>query len=230
MNNDVSTPTSRAAVLHWLPVLFVLAATGCGGGGDSPAPPAAGPAPAPAPAPPPPLPSIAPAVNLDDNHQVGAVFFPDGDTATGGQGNPVLGVPCTDPNETFHIHSHLSIFMNGQALAIPANVGIVQLTPTTDCHYYVHTHDHSGKIHMEAPAPQAFTLGNLFAIWGMPLSTTNVAGITNVTLTAIYITENGTVTQFTGDPATIQMTSHRHIAIVLGTPITQVPFFTWTAN
>jgi hypothetical protein len=51
-----------------------------------------------------------------------------------------------------------------------------------------------------------------------------------VTLTAIYITENGAVTQFTGDPATIQMTSHRHIAIVLGTPITQVPFFTWTAN
>jgi len=236
MNKNVSVPTSRGAVLHWLPVLFVLAATGCGGGGDSTTPPAAGPAPAPAPVPapappaPPPLPTIAAPVDLDDNHQVGTVFFPDGDTATGGQGNPVLGVPCTDPNDAFHIHSHLSIFMNGQALAIPANVGIVQFTPTTDCHYYVHTHDHSGKIHMEAAAPTTFTLGNLFAIWGMPLTTTNVAGITNLPLTAVYITENGTVTQFTGDPTTIPMTSHRHIAIVLGTPITQVPFFTWTAN
>jgi hypothetical protein len=169
-------------------------------------------------------------VNLDDNHQVGTLFFPDGDTATGGQNQTVDNVPCGDVVDTFHIHSHLSIFVNGDAKAIPAQVGIVQTSPTTDCHYWVHTHDHSGKIHMEAPAPQAFTLGNLFAIWGMPLSTTNVAGITNVTLTAIYITENGTVTQFTGDPATIQMTSHRHIAIVLGTPITQVPFFTWTAN
>jgi hypothetical protein len=175
------------------------------------------------------LPTIAPAVNLDDNHQVGTLFFPDGDTATGGQGTAVQGVPCTTPDETFHIHTHLSIFMNGQALAIPANVGIIQ-TPTVDCHYYVHTHDHSGKIHMEAPVPTNFTLGNLFAIWGMPLTTSNVAGITGVPLTAVYITENNTVTPFTGDPTTIPMLSHRHIAIVLGTPITQVPFFTWTAN
>lgn len=227
MNEIPSVPAARATVaLHWLGMLFVVAASGCGGGGDSPAPPAAGPAPAPAP---PPMPTIAPVVNLDDNHQVGTLFFADGDTATGGQGNPVLSVPCAAPDETFHIHSHLSIFMNGQALAIPASVGIVQ-TPTTDCHYYVHTHDHSGKIHMEAPAPASFTLGNLFAIWGMPLTTTNVAGITNVPLTAIYITENNTVTQFTGDPTTIPMLSHRHIAIVLGTPIAQVPFFTWTAN
>jgi hypothetical protein len=100
---------------------------------------------------------------------------------------------------------------------------------TTDCHYFVHTHDHSGKIHMEAPAPATFTLGQLFAVWGQPLTTTNVAGITGLPL-AIYITENGTVTPFTGDPTTIPMQSHRHIAIVLGTPIAQVPFFTWTAN
>ena len=234
MKKNVSMPTSRGPVIHWLTVLFALAASGCGGGGnDTPAPPAAGPAPAPVPAPvpaPPPLPTIAPAVDLDDNHQVGTLFFPDGDTATGGQGNPVSGVPCTDPHSAFHIHSHLSIFKDGEALAFPAQVGIVQLTPTTDCHYFVHTHDHSGKIHMEAPAPGTFTLGTLFAIWGMPLTSSNVAGITNVPLTAVYITENGTVTQFTGDMATIQMTSHRHIAIVLGTPITQVPFFTWTAN
>jgi len=168
-------------------------------------------------------------VDLDDNHQVGTLFFPDGDTASGGHGDPVLGVPCGAAIATFHIHSHLSIFRDGQALAIPANVGIIS-TPTLDCDYHVHTHDHSGKIHMEAPAPATFTLGNLFAIWGMPLTTSNVAGITNVPLTAVYITENGAVTQFDGDPTTIPMTSHRHIAIVLGTPITQVPYFTWTAN
>ena len=224
MNKTVCMATSRAAKWHWLAALFLLAASGCGGGGDDT--PAAGPAPNPSP---PPLPTIAPAINLDDNHQVGTLYFPDGDTASGGHGDTVSGVPCTNPNETFHIHTHLSIFLNGQALAIPANVGIVA-TPTLDCHYYVHTHDHSGKIHMEAPTPMSFTLGNLFAIWGMPLANGNVAGITNVPLTAVYITENNTVTQFTGDPTTIPMLSHRHIAIVLGTPIAQVPFFTWTAN
>ena len=229
MKKDVSLPTSRGITRHWLSMLFVLTAGGCGGGGDATTPPASGPAPAPTPSPtPPPLPSIAAAVNLDDNHQVGDLHFADGDTASGGQGDPVAGVPCADPNETFHIHSHLSIFLNGQALAIPANVGIVQ-TATIDCHYYVHTHDHSGKIHMEAPAPASFTLGNLFAIWGMPLTATNVAGVTNLPV-YVYVYDASTITQFMGDPTTIPMTSHRHIAIVLGTPVSVVPYFTWTAN
>ncbi|HEU5294085.1 MAG TPA: hypothetical protein VFU71_04795 [Burkholderiaceae bacterium] len=225
MNKTVCMATSK---WHWLAALFLLAASGCGGGGNDT--PAAGPAPAPAPNPAPPaLPTIAPAVNLDDNHQVGNLFWPDGDTATGGHGSPVDGIPCGAPVETFHIHTHLSIFVNGDAKALPAQVGIPQLTPTTDCHYYVHTHDHSGKIHMEAPAAQAFTLGNLFDIWGQPLTATNVAGVTNLPM-YVYIYDATTITQFTGDPTTIPMLSHRHIAIVLGTPITQVPYFTWTAN
>jgi hypothetical protein len=218
MDQASSRREGRPASLRWLSTLLVLAAAGCGGGGSDPAP-------APAPAA---MPTIAAAVNLDDNHQVGTLFWPDGDTATGGQGATVANVPCAPVNETFHIHSHLSIFVNGQAEAIPANIGIIQ-NATTDCHYYVHTHDHSGKIHMEAPVTTGFTLGQLFAIWGQPLTSTNVAGVTGLPM-ALYITENGTVTLFTGDPNTIPMLSHRHIAIVLGTPIAQVPFFTWTAN
>ena len=203
-------------VAQWLPLLFALTAAGCGGGGgdEAPTPPAGQPS----------MPSIGAAVNLDDNHQVGALFFPDGDTATGGQGATVQGVLCAAANETFHIHSHLSIFVNGDAKAIPANLGI-----TSTCQYYMHTHDHSGKIHMEAPAAMDFTLGNLFAIWGQPLTSTNVAGVTNLPM-VVYIYDATTITQFTGDPATIPMTSHRHIAIVLGTPVTQVPYFTWTAQ
>jgi hypothetical protein len=214
----------RARVSHWLPTLFVLAAAGCGGGGsdDATSPPAGGP-------PPPALPSIAAAVNLDDNHQVGNLFWADGDTSTGGTGQTVNNIPCSASVETFHIHSHLSIFVNGDPKAIPAEVGIPQISPTADCHYYVHTHDHSGKIHMEAPAPQDFKLGDLFAIWGQPLTSTNVAGVTNLPM-VVYLYDATTITQFSGDPATIPMTSHRHIAIVLGTPVTQVPYFTWTAQ
>jgi len=56
-----------------------------------------------------------------------------------------------------------------------------------------------------------------------------VAGVTNLPM-VVYIYDATTITQFSGDPATIPMTSHRHIAIVLGTPVTQVPYFTWTAQ
>jgi len=128
MNKQNRAGAPRARVSHWLPTLFVLAAAGCGGGGgdDAPAPPAGGPAPPAA------MPSIAAAVNLDDNHQVGSAFWPDGDTSTGGQGQTVDGVPCAAPNETFHIHSHLAIFVNGDEKAIPANISIVN-TATADC-------------------------------------------------------------------------------------------------
>jgi len=220
---NVAPAPARARGMPWLSALFLLAATACGGGGDDPAP-----APAPTPAPAPGMPAIAPAVNLDDNHQVGVTHWSDGSTASGGTGAAVQGVPCAAPVETFHIHSHLSIIVNGEAQAIAANTGIID-TASLDCHYYIHTHDRSGKLHVEAPAAGTFTLGQYFAIWGQPLTATNVAGITGMPQT-IYITENSTVTQFTGDPATIELASHRHIAIVLGTAITQVPYFTWTAN
>jgi hypothetical protein len=175
------------------------------------------------------LPTIAAAVDLDDNHQVGVTFWPDGPTASGGIGQVIQDIACVPAlSGQFHIHSHVSIFVDGQARAIPANVGIID-NATTDCHYYIHTHDRSGKIHIEPPVAMTVTLGQLFAIWGQPLSATNVAGIDNMPI-HFYITENYTVTQFSGDPATIPLLSHRHIAIVIGTPIAQVPFFTWSAN
>jgi hypothetical protein len=241
MKKESSAYKSKAVTLACVAALFALAATGCGGGDDDPAPapaPAPAPSPVPAPAPPPsapapapvpPLPTIAAAVDLDDNHQVGVTFWPEGNTALGGIGQAIQGVLCAPSlSGQFHIHSHVSIFVNGQQRAIPGHVGIIE-TATTDCHYYIHTHDRSGKIHIEPPVATTNTLGQLFAIWGQPLSATNVAGIDNLPI-YFYITENNTVTQFTGDPATIELVSHRHIAIVIGTPISQVPFFTWTAN
>lgn len=216
MNAEIQDRGPSMAARRLAP-LFLMALVACGGGGgDSPAPPAADP-----------LPTIAPAVALDDNHQVGVAFWANGNTATGGQGQTVEGVPCAPLVETYHIHSHLSIIVDGQARAIPAQLGIVD-NGTTDCHYQLHTHDLSGKLHVEGPAPATYTLGQMFAIWGQPLATDNVAGITGKPI-VFYITENGTVTRFTGDPKTIELTSHRHIAIQIGTAIAQVPFFTWSA-
>lgn len=208
----------RRGLRHAAWVLVAGVAVACGGGGGSDDdPPATDP-----------LPTIAAAVGLDDNHQVGVVRWANGNTATGGQGAPVEGAPCGPAVATYHIHSHVSVFVNGQAQALPANVGIVE-NATTDCHYDTHTHDLSGKVHIESSAPITRTLGQLFAIWGQPLASDNVAGITGMPI-VFYITENGTVTRFSGDPRTIQFASHRHIAIQIGTPIAQVPLFTWTGD
>jgi len=219
---------SKAATLACLAVFFALAAAGCGGGDDAPAPaPAPTPAPAPAPAPaPPPLPTIAPAVDLDANQQVGVTFWSDGDTATGGLGQAIQNILCV-PNLSglFHIHSHLSIIVNGEARAIPANVGIME-TATTDCHYYVHTHDRSGKIHIEPPVATTFTLGQLFAIWGQPLGPTDVGGNPGLPV-VIYLVDGTTASRYQGDFAAIELKSRRGIVIQMGTTIAEIPRYTW---
>lgn len=204
---------TKSAALAWL-LPAMLAACGGGGGDDAPAAPA--------------VPAIAATVSLDDNHAVGTVRWPDGATVTGGQGQAVDGVACGPVDETYHIHTHLSILVDGQAQAIPAEVGIVN-NGVVDCHYGIHTHDHSGKLHVEAAAPFAATLGQVFAIWGQPLARDNVAGITGKPV-VVWITENGVVSRHDGDLAAIPLASHRHIAIQLGTPVAQVPFFSWSAN
>jgi hypothetical protein len=132
-------------------------------------------------------------------------------------------------SEIYHVHSHVSVFLDGTALAFPRNVGRVQSGTTPACFYSVHTHDLSGKIHVEAPAPGTFTLGQLFEIWGMPLQSDNVAGLTGKPI-VVYSTEGGVVTNVTTDWKAIELTTHKEVTIQVGTPITEIPNFFWSTN
>ena len=222
------------ATTYGLSALFVLvAATACGGGGDDPAPtPAPTPAPAPAPGPAPapaPMPSVVNGGTITASSQVGTNVFAEGSTATGGSGAPVAGVSCGPVNLAATKWTHLSIVRNGEQIAIPGRAGIVRdANNALVCVYNIHTHtgDHSGRVHTEGAVAATYTLGQFFAIWGMPLTTSDVAGL-GVPLTKVYTVDNNTVSEFTGDPATIEMTSNRHIVLQLGSAITQIPVYTW---
>jgi hypothetical protein len=169
-------------------------------------------------------------VSITDNHQIGVDHWSDGNTSAGGQGGNVSGLDCLlSMPDDYHVHTHVSIFLNGEALSVPPEVGIVQSTPTARCFYPIHTHDKSGKIHVEALAPATFTLGQLFAIWGQPLTNTNVAGLTGLPV-VVYVTDNGTVTEVADNWTNIELTSHREITIVVGTAITAIPNITWSGN
>jgi hypothetical protein len=175
------------------------------------------------------VPPLSPTVvDLNDNHTVGTAHWPEGETADGAQGQTIQGLEClpTMP-ETYHVHSHLSIFLNGEALAVPGEIGIID--GATSCYYSIHTHDMSGKLHVEAAAPATFTLGQFFALWGEPLENTNIAGLVGMPV-VIYVTDNGVVTEATGDWHAIELKSHREITIQVGTPITEIPNFHWSAN
>jgi hypothetical protein len=203
--------TARAAMLG------CLALAGCGGGGDDDAE---------APAPP----SRASAVALQDGGSIGTAHWPEGNSARGGQGAPVAGLECGLMATEYHLHTHLSIFLNGKMLQVPAQAGIVPATATRgECTYPLHTHDATGKLHVESAVPMRFTLGQFFAIWGQPLSTTNVGGLTGLPV-VIYVADGSAVRRYTGDPGEIELTSHREITIQVGSPIDSIPNYTWAGD
>ncbi|OLL27785.1 hypothetical protein BTH42_31470 [Burkholderia sp. SRS-W-2-2016] len=150
-------------------------------------------------------------------------FWPDGDTATGGDGSaPVDGLTCS-PNMSvlFHVHAHLAIIKDGQWLALPQNIGI-----PPSCNYEMHTHDHTGIIHIEAPSEKTYTLGQFFDLWGQPLTSNNVAGITGDVVA--YINDNGDSRRYMGDLRNIELTSLRDVTLQIGTPpISTLATYSW---
>jgi hypothetical protein len=145
-------------------------------------------------------------------------------TAASTTGQTIDGIGCQSNEQTiFHIHAHLTIFVNGQPRQVPAGIGIpgAQATNTPNgefvssgsCFYWLHTHAADGIIHIESPVQRVYTLGEFFDEWGQPLSA-NLLGPANGHVTVIY---NGKVYQ--GDPRGVPLTAHAQIQLEVGSPL-----------
>ena len=139
-------------------------------------------------------------------------------------GQTVDGISCQTAEQTvFHIHAHLTVFVNGAARQVPASIGIpgaqAQNTPTGpfiasgSCFYWLHTHAADGIIHIESPVHRTYTLGDFFDIWGQPLGPDQV-GSAHGPVTALY---NGQV--YRGNPRNIPLEKHAQIQLEVGKPL-----------
>ncbi|MBC5829104.1 MAG: hypothetical protein GIW98_02795 [Candidatus Eremiobacteraeota bacterium] len=206
-----------------LTALLTALAAGCGGGGGSSGGGGGAIPPTPAPGGPIRLADGA-VIGLDDQ------FIPvDGNTPGGGQGQVVDGIACALSNITYHIHLHVSLFVNGNRLAVPDAIGIVNpgpevngFTSSGSCFYHLHTHDAQGLIHVEAPGVANYTLGQFFDIWGQPLSQNNVAG--HAGTVQVYVAppaasgslSTGVFALYAGDPRAIPLQPHEEIVLEVG--------------
>jgi hypothetical protein len=135
----------------------------------------------------------------------------------------VDGIQCNSSEQLlFHIHAHLDVFVNGQLMYIPSQIGIIP----DKCIYWLHTHDESGIIHIESPIKSDFTLGQFFDLWKIKLNNSEVfnnvfnqTGSNNIL--QIYIKgnklPNGT------NYRDVKLHAHDEIALIYGTPPANIP-------
>jgi hypothetical protein len=163
-------------------------------------------------------------VELIEGSVLGVETFPPGNTEEGGQGEPVGGIGCIDVI-AIHYHAHLSLFVEGERIAIPPAVGIVDpvivdgFVESGGCFYWMHTHDASGLIHIEPPSDDDFTLGELFDVWGRPLTAGNVAGYEG----EVSVFVDGE--RYEGDLREIVFESRQHISLQVGRPLSPPPMY-----
>jgi hypothetical protein len=144
----------------------------------------------------------------------------------------VDGIKCEhNPKLVFHVHSHVTVFVDGEQRAIPAGVGVdppigpgnyrpspigPQFGQTQDqCLSWLSTRYADGLIHVESSEQRTFTLGDFFAVWGQPLGRDQLGPEQGEVTTIV----NGKV--WTGDPADLPLTTHDQIQLQVGAPLVE---------
>ena len=148
---------------------------------------------------------------------VGVVIYnqkqPQTETIVNASYPPVDSIYCDSLEQlAYHIHTHLSIYINGTLSPIPQNVGIAS---DGSCYYWLHTHDTTGVIHIESPTQKDYTLGNFFDEWSTNFSSLGYPS--QLALTAGWqIWVDGK--PYTGDFHNIPLTAHKLITMAYNSP------------
>ena len=94
-----------------------------------------------------------------------------------------------------HDHAVLNIFINGEQELVPANIGIL----TDICNeqgeemHAVHTHDSSGRLHIESNEQIDIPIGVFFDIWGHHFDETGIFEYRVNSTHELIMTVGGTV-------------------------------------
>jgi len=127
-----------------------------------------------------------------------------------------------------HIHSHLTVTVDGKHVTVPALLGIDEANASISP---LHTHDESGIVHVESPVKTTFTLGQVFTEWDVALGADRIGSYSAASGDTVTTFVDGKA--FAGDPASITLADHEDIDIVVtkaGATATAPAAFTWPAG
>jgi hypothetical protein len=112
----------------------------------------------------------------------------------------------------FHIHAKLRVFVDGQPVTVPANVGIDAFSDTLAS---LHTHDTAGIVHIEAARRYPFELGQFFEVWGVKFTDSQLGGLEDNGAMRVRVYVNG---RPVADPVHYVMRAHDSIIVGYGGP------------
>jgi hypothetical protein len=135
--------------------------------------------------------------------------------------------PLGAEGQVLHIHQHLDIFVNGKHVKVPRFIGIkLKPGPQLDFLTELHTHNPDGVIHLESLQAHAYSLGQFFGVWGVPLSRQCIGSLCAKPGTPLKFYVNGK--PFTGNPVRLVLQEHDQYTIVYGKPPAHIPSsFNW---
>jgi hypothetical protein len=186
--------------------------------------------------------------NLSDTEKKAAAAAPpaDGGLPWNAPADPLAATAAaglqaeTHETLTHHVHAHLDVFVNGKQVVVPAGVGIDTANPAVNkgqspdgspawggikecsgpCISPLHTHDDTGVLHTESASAVPNRLGQFFVEWGVKLDAGCVGGYCRPAASVVIFVDGN---RFDGDPTAIELTDHKEIAIVIGSPPSSVP-------
>jgi hypothetical protein len=119
--------------------------------------------------------------------------------------------PLTAEGQAVHIHQHLDLYADGKKITVPAQIGIASSGGFISD---LHTHDSTGIMHVEAAEVRSFSLGQFFAVWGVPLDARCLGSLCAAAGKQLKVWVDGE--PVAGDPTRIVLEEHQEIVLAYG--------------
>ena len=124
-----------------------------------------------------------------------------------------LSLPAlNDAPGALHHHIRLWIYVDGQPVVVPANIGLSPQAASP-----LHTHDETGLVHVESADPDFQpVLAQFMDVWGLYFTQTCLGDACNDGDRQLRVFLNGQA--YTGDPTLLPLTDLEALVITMGTP------------
>lgn len=144
-------------------------------------------------------------------------------------GAPTAGLRCLQaPGRPYG--THIELFARGHEVVVPAGIGIAPPQRVRDavvtgrCLYPLRTVDPTGVVEIDPRAVDGVpTVGELFRIWGQPLSPRRLVGFAASRGHTVVAFVNGR--RWPGDPRLIALTPHAQIVLELDASVAPHPSY-----